>query len=192
MLHVKKFLKVFLILSIVPIFYSCSEDVDDTQDRLELGPLDLFQLKINLNPVTVDLSTYPLQKLLKDLSRELYEINMENVNSRVNPDEGMQSYAGYALKINKRENVALITPLEGSVKNSTNARMLTDDDIACRGDHGDGWKLYDTCMADTCVTEAVLAAAEDQGEPGVNECLDLRVVRTLLNPKVCARTIPCN
>ena len=190
-------LQVFSRISILAIicgmFLSCSENLEQDTPSITLKNLDLSGLSIELNPIVIDLDEYALDQLIKDLSIELYEINLSEYSKSMKLPINQKPSIGFSILLDGDKNQALITPLNlGADQSSENSRITnSDDSTLCGGQTGDGWTSYGTCSNQNCVTEMMLAAADDLGEPGVGQCLDLRVVRTLFSARVCGRLTSC-
>lgn len=191
-MNLKLFSKAVIFTFCCSITFSCSETIDQNQPPLSLGKLDLSELSIKLNPVTIDLNEYPLDQLLKDVGEELYQIDIHGVEQRMKLTSLELAVVGVRIQVDGEKNEALLTPIEFSESKNENYRIATEDDNAlCRGQPGEGWTSYSNCTGHECVQEMMMAAADDLGEPGVGECLDLRVVRTLLSARVCGRLVDC-
>lgn len=188
------FPKTLFLALLLGLLFSCSENPDQTLQSFKWDKIDLSGLSINVSPVTIDLKDYPLDQLLKDISAEIYETDINQTAKIMKISSDMELFLGANLLVDGETNRAILTPLEWTSKIPTeNTRIASGDDhLICGGQVGDGWTSYGTCLSQECVTEMMLAAAEDLGEPGVGQCLDLRVVRNLLNARVCGRLTSCN
>ncbi|MEB2786670.1 hypothetical protein [Algoriphagus persicinus] len=185
-------LKIAMICFIFAIFSSCSENIEEPQQSIDLSNLDLSGLKIGVNPVSIDLNEYPLNQLLEDIGNELEEADMDKVAKNMKLEAGKEPFVGVNILINRENNTAFIMPLEGSIETPSKGSKvnLVDDSTKCGGAEGDGWKSYGTCFTSGCVSNTMVEAADDLGDPLPCQCLDLRVVRTSI-ARVCGRMISC-
>lgn len=128
-------------------------------------------------PVTVNRSDYALEDIFKEVGLSVMEmVNQEEVDlTRV-------AASGYIISISHDE--IMISPI-------INKFLPSDDDKKCGGKTGDGWKSFGTCFSEDCVEDLMKKAAEELGEPGLGQCFDVRVKRTLTSARVCARISDC-
>ncbi|MGR7813180.1 hypothetical protein [Lacinutrix undariae] len=179
-----KFLTLLIVATILGATYSCTTEDQNTQDDLSLNDIS-FDINIDMT-TTLKREGTDIDALLSDIVDELYNTELSEVNAlayRVDSNTQEQPYIEFQVLINK-DNIT-ITPIEG-----TEPVNPDGDNEDCGGRKGDGWKLYGSCMSESCVKKkAEKATAELKDGLGTGKCLDIRVKRNALNAKVCGRII---
>ncbi|WP_288372642.1 hypothetical protein [uncultured Algoriphagus sp.] len=189
--------KILLLVSLVVFmttFSSCEFNKDSSvksKTDLDLSKLDLSGLQMDFTRV-IDLNKYSLEDIAKELQATLKEVDYEKMAQRMGLAENMEAYLEINLLVNEKKQTATFIATEQSrEKPKPNNRVLQTDDEKCGGENGDGWSVLDNCFSPDCVAEAILAGADQLGEPGNGECLDFRVVGLLVGVRVCGRKIEC-
>jgi len=161
------------------------------QIDLDMSNLDLSGLQWDFTRV-IDLNEYSFEYISNQLATEIYEIDYAEMAERMELDDNMEPYAEIGILINEKEQTATIIATEQyREKSGPNQRILSDDS-KCLGEEGEGWTIYaSNCLGPDCVAAAMLAGAEDMGDPGVGECMDFRVVTTLFGARVCGSKYDC-
>ena len=154
----KIFTKTLFLALLLVMLFSCSENPDQTPQSFKWDKMDLSGLSINVSPVTIDLKDYPLDQLLKDISAEIYETDINQTAKIMKISSDMELFLGANLLVDGEKNRAILTPLEWTSKIPTeNTRIASgDDSLICGGQAGDGWTSYGTCLSQECVTEMML------------------------------------
>ncbi|MDN3203235.1 hypothetical protein [Algoriphagus sediminis] len=187
---------IFALLSIfVVAISSCDLNQEEQQPPeadLDLSKLDLSGLKMDFTRV-IDLNEHSLEDIAEELQDALTEVDYEEMAMRMGLAENMEAYLEMSLLVDEKENTAtLIVTEQFREKSDENGRILQTDNEKCGGQNGDGWTVLDNrCLSSDCVAAAILAGADQLGEPGSGECLDFRVVGLLAGARVCRRKISC-
>ncbi len=174
------------VISLLIIFitiFSCQEEQLDllSNDDFSLdGAFDGLGIGKSLrDPVVLKRSEYDINNIIKEISEASFEIgNYTSANS----ETPSLTQDGFDVKIDPE--YIVITPI-------IDEPIPDSDDKDCGGKEGDGWKSYGRCWTESCVEDKMKEAAEELGEPGVGECLDIRVRRTKVAARVCARMTDC-
>lgn len=185
-----------IVLSFGFLWSSCSIN----EEQQIVPPLDLTNMDLaglgedwGLGSKTYDLNEYPLDEIVSTVATLLDEIDYEKMAERMELSQDMEAYLLVGMKVISDSNIVVLSIEEGSRKREfENSRVLTDDSELCGGEEGDGWVSQGTCFSPECVSDMILAAADQMGEPGNGQCLDFRVQGLLVGVRVCARFASCN
>ena len=185
----------FILLSIL-LFGACTEKRTDaalptpedetaTENAFILNPMGWnLDLKIDFTSY-FDLNEEPLDSLVGLIATELFEAELTLPAHELQPASGETVFVEAALLISAEQ--LILTPITG-----VESISASGDDKNCGGADGDGWKSYGTCKDEICVEKLIREATDDlRPSLKIGKCLDIRVRRTLLSARVCARIVPC-
>jgi len=180
----KMFSRISFLAVICGMSFSCSNNLDQDTPSITLDNLDLSGLSIELNPVVIDLNEYALDQLIKDLSTELYEIDLNQHSKSMNLLINQEATIGFSILLDREKNQALITPLEGVSGQSVEIADNSNHDVTINSgvQTGEGWRSVGSCENAPCVTQKMLAAVENFGK--VDGSYLFQVIRGLTSVQV--------
>ena len=139
--------------------------------ELDLATLDLsgLELELGLGTTTLDFGhadPAQLKALTHDLVAEFMQQDLEWLDMTVTARQTVLHYGGDGPSVQK-----------------------------ARGYDADGWTTVEAdgglCRSEECVRERLETAFEEAGKPGVGECVDTRVHRSLTGAAVCWKKGKC-
>jgi hypothetical protein len=180
----KMFSRISFLAVICGMSFSCSDNLDQDTPSITLDNLDLSGLSIELNPVVIDLNEYALDQLIKDLSTELYEIDLNQHSKSMNLPINQEATIGFSILLDMGKNQATITPLDGPIEQSlvstTNSKR--DDSTMSEEQPSEDWTSVGSCENAAFVTEKMLAAVQNFEK--VDRSYLVRVIRGLTSVQV--------
>ncbi len=131
-----------------------------------------------LEPITLNLSEYPYEKIISEVSNEIFKRKLED--SLEKKDQG-EYFFGVDLTLLKESNEMVIRPISGYISTSESGDCGT----------GGGWQFLASCSSEECVASTMTLAGEEARTPPLGQSLEFRLKRTFFGVNVCSRTISC-
>lgn len=185
----------FYTLTFLFVLFSCSDDQENAQttepDFAMAAARGLAAgLEMDFDkPIVMTFETDAhAQEIMDNVANEIFEIELlEGI------DKNKEFYEEVAVDFLINYDNRTITIIPEPVQRFPGiVQAHADDNEACGGKAGDGWKSYGTCFSENCVKEkSVEAAADLRKQVSSGKCLDVRIKRNTTNARVCARVVSC-